>query len=232
MKKTVLVVAHNEEENIDRCLKSVSKQNPDELVVVCHNCTDRTREIARQYSQAKVIDYKGPRGVVYARIEGFKHVSNEIVACIDGDSWSASGWLKNLTKGLENKDVVATGGMVFFLNSFSASMMGLGFFILSPLFKRNFKFYFWGMNFACRKSDYENVGGFEGLLTIKRKLKLYFWSDDLYLSLLLEKIGRVALARKAVVFAEAKNHFIPDGIDRGEANDRDRKKLFEYFQKK
>ena len=230
MKKTVLVIAYNEEKNIDKCLKSVSRQMPDELIVVCHNCTDRTMEIAKKYKLAKVIDYQVPKGIAYARIEGFKHVTHEIVACIDGDTQALPGWLKNITAPLiKDKGVAATGGLVLFLNSLSASIVGFSFFILGPLFKRDFKFYFWGMSFACRKSDYEAVGGLDELPEVKKKTGLYFWTDDLYLSLLLSMKGKVVPARRALVLAEAKEHPMPKGISRWEMNDKDRRKLFEYF---
>ena len=230
MKKTVLVIAHNEEKNIDKCLRSVSEQKPDELIVVCHNCTDRTKEIAEKHQQVKVIDYQGPKGIVYARIEGFKHVSNEIVACIDGDAWAFPGWLKNITAPLvKDKNIMATGGMVAYPNSFSGTMVALGFFMFKPLFKKNFKFYFWGLNFACRKSDYEKVGGLDDLPKVKEKTDLYFWTDDLYLSLLLNKNGKVVPAWRALVIAEDKDHPLPEGIDRWKMNNIDRKKLFKYF---
>lgn len=229
MKKTILVIAHNEEENIEKCLKSVSSQNPDELIVICHNCSDRTIEISKRFQTAKVIDYRGPEGVIYARIEGFKHVTNEIVACIDGDSWALPGWLERLTSPLDHPDVSAVAGLVLIPNSLFGFFACLFFFIIHPIFKKDFKFYFWGANFACRKSDYEKVGGLEDMISLKNKIGLHFWTDDLYLSLMLEKIGKVVPALGAVVFAKNKNTPLPKGTNRWKLNNIDKMKVFDYF---
>ena len=48
---SVVVPAHNESASIASTIESVLSQDrtPDELVVVCDNCTDDTAEIARRY---------------------------------------------------------------------------------------------------------------------------------------------------------------------------------------
>ncbi len=49
MERSILVIAHNEAGRIGECLESLSRQTvrPDEIVVVAHNCSDGTAEVAR-----------------------------------------------------------------------------------------------------------------------------------------------------------------------------------------
>ena len=58
MKISVLIIAHNEEAHIAECLDSIMGQTTraDEVLLIAHNCTDTTVEIARQYQ--KVATYE------------------------------------------------------------------------------------------------------------------------------------------------------------------------------
>ena len=58
MKISVLIIAHNEESHIAECLDSIMGQTiqADEIILIAHNCTDMTLEIARQYQ--KVVTYE------------------------------------------------------------------------------------------------------------------------------------------------------------------------------
>lgn len=62
-----------------------------------------------------------------------------------------------------------------------------------------YHFYFWGANFACKKSAYNECGGLSPFLDIKQRLNLHYMADDCYLSLALEKIGRVVYEGQAKV---------------------------------
>ncbi|MBU2103620.1 glycosyltransferase, partial [Patescibacteria group bacterium] len=75
MKTSVLIIAHNESKHIAGCIESLLSQTmqPDEIVLINHNSTDATGEIARKYP-VTVVDYEGPEGSVYARIKGFETV--------------------------------------------------------------------------------------------------------------------------------------------------------------
>jgi glycosyltransferase involved in cell wall biosynthesis len=132
MKISVLIVAHNEAGNIARCLKSIQQQTlmPDEVILVAHNCSDKTVEIAKRFWSSqdddkeqkwipafagmttghakdgtnwRVVEENGPSGIVYARIRGFKEVRGEIVACIDGDSVASKNWLQKLISRFDDR---------------------------------------------------------------------------------------------------------------------------------
>lgn len=59
MKRTVLVIAHNEALHIAECLGSIEKQTvvPDEIILVAHNCTDDTAVIAKRFQGVRVEEY-------------------------------------------------------------------------------------------------------------------------------------------------------------------------------
>ena len=51
MKISVVVIAHNEEKHISRCIESILSQTekPNEVIVVIHNSNAKTLEIANNY---------------------------------------------------------------------------------------------------------------------------------------------------------------------------------------
>jgi biofilm PGA synthesis N-glycosyltransferase PgaC len=118
---SALVVAHNEEILIEKCIRSILDQSvaPDEIVIIAHNCTDKTEEIVSKYNQIKLISYQGPAGHIYARIKGFESVTGEIVVCTDGDSFVERNWIEKMTRPLQNQKVSGVGGVVIFTNILS-----------------------------------------------------------------------------------------------------------------
>lgn len=232
MKISVLIIAHNEEKYIQECLESVLRQtlNPDEIVLIAHNCTDQTERIAKKYTSIKTISYQGTPGHVYARLRGFESVSGDIIACLDGDSVAHKNWLKNLTGPFRKQHIVAVGGYVKLDGSLAARLTSWRFFFLNPRFNPKFHFYFWGGNFACRKNDYEKIGGFKPFLKIKPDLGLNYWADDAYLSLALEERGLVVRSSGAISCSPTDVKKESQWLKRGWLMDQDRKKLFKYFK--
>lgn len=53
MKRSVLIIAHNESSRIRECFESIARQTekPDEVILVAHNCTDDTAEKAREAAE-------------------------------------------------------------------------------------------------------------------------------------------------------------------------------------
>ncbi len=202
MNVSVLIIAHNEAAHIKECIESVIVQSmrPDEIVLICHNCTDGTATIAKQYDEVKVVEYSGPDGVPYARIKGFETVVGDIVACIDGDSIAHKDWLKHITKPLMDKPTISlVAGYVILTNNLFARITSFWqFWVQRTILRNPIHMFAWGSNFACRKYDYEKVGGIAPIVELKDTLGLNFWAEDLYLSVALLQIGtmHVALAAK------------------------------------
>ncbi|WP_036483643.1 glycosyltransferase family 2 protein [Myxosarcina sp. GI1] len=109
-KVAVLIPAYNEEALIGKTLASVLPQltKQDELIVIADNCSDRTVEIAREYT-ATVIERKNTshRGKGYALDCGIEFVSKlppEVVIILDGDCIIAPNTIEHLTR-----QAIATG---------------------------------------------------------------------------------------------------------------------------
>lgn len=204
MKTSVLIIAHNEEDHIEQCIRSVLNQTQlsDEIVVICHNCTDRTEIIARMFQSARVIPYNGPDGAPYARIKGFQEVAGDIVACLDGDSVAHTNWLRSITKPLlEHTAVTLVAGYVILQNGLFGRLTSFWqFVILKKIIHLKLNCFAWGSNFACRKTDYEKVGGIAPIIELKEKLPLNFWAEDFYISLALMQIGEVYFALGAKTY--------------------------------
>lgn len=233
MKRSVLVIAHNEARHIGACLESLRQQTvqPDEIVVVVHNSIDATAHIARQFA----LQFKGVRvdcwdtdgrGPIYPRIRGFELVSHEVVACIDGDAVADTEWLGRLTAPLRDPGTAAVGGEVRFKNYRYGNIASFLFFQLGRI-NPWAHFYFWGASFACKRAAYQRVGGLTPLLNLRQLLGLHYWADDCYLSLALERAGAVVFAPGARVWAQP--GAAPDGVARGLKENQDRRRLFEHF---
>lgn len=205
MKTSVLIIAHNEEAHIERCIASVldQTQKPDEIVLIAHNCTDQTVSIAQRYP-IEVVEYRGPEGVPYARIKGFEEVQGDIVACIDGDSVADKYWLSRLTAPLvRNPAVTIVAGYVVITNSVFSRLTSFWQFICNRKLLGNKKHLFaWGSNFACRKSDYEKVGGIGPIIKLRETLSLHFWAEDFYISLALMQVGQIYVALRAKTYTQ------------------------------
>lgn len=204
MTTSVLIIAHNEAKSIERCIKSIfaQTQKPDEIVLIAHNCTDETVTIAQSFPKVRVVSYQGPEGVPYARTKGFEEVSGDIVACIDGDGYAHRNWLKEVTKPLiKYSNVSLVAGYVIITNSLWSRLTSAFQFIWNrKIAQQKINMFAWGSNFACRKKDYETVGGITPLIELKEKLQLHFWAEDLYISRALMQIGNMYVALNAKTY--------------------------------
>lgn len=203
MTTSVLIIAHNEERDIKRCIESVlnQTQKPDEVVLIAHNCTDATETIARTFP-VSVVSFNGPEGIPYARIKGFEVVKGDIVACIDGDAFADRTWLHHLTAPLlKNKQTTLVAGYTIITNSGWSRVTSWWQFVVNrKIFKSKQHRFAWGSNVACRKADYEKVGGLTPILSLKENLGLHFYAVDVYLSLALQQLGTMHVAITAKVF--------------------------------
>lgn len=218
---SVLIVAHNEEENIGRCLESLGKQTlmPDEVVLIAHNCTDNTAAIARQYN-VRVVEYIGPKGAIYARIKGFEEVTGDIVACIDADSKANTNWLRGLVEVLRDEHVSIVGSVVLVDGTMTRRFGSFRVYYLHYPFYRIFGFPkfldVWGAGFAIRAKDYKALGGLEPFFALHERLefKNTYWPDDFYLTLAFAKRGKVRIAHTSMVFVRGKETSELDAIER------------------
>lgn len=108
MNISFLVPAHNEQENIEKCLDNIEvyKRKGDEIIVGLDACTDDTKEIVQRYSDVKFIESKnklGKHGILNRLVE---KASGEIIIVHDAD-WLLSGEksLDSLVDSFKDKKV-------------------------------------------------------------------------------------------------------------------------------
>lgn len=81
---SAVICVKNGEETIERALKSLVFNNPQEIIVIDGNSSDRTVEIAKKYTD-KIISDTG-KGLGYARQLGAELSNQEYIAYIDSDT--------------------------------------------------------------------------------------------------------------------------------------------------
>ncbi|MEE9152272.1 MAG: glycosyltransferase [Thermoplasmata archaeon] len=112
---SIVVAAYNSQDTIGACIKSLLDLDyPEkEIIVVDDGSTDKTAEIASNYS-VKVIR-KEQGGVSSARNIGVETSKGEILAFTDGDCVVDMNWLKRLVEHFKDEEVGGVGGRVIFL---------------------------------------------------------------------------------------------------------------------
>ncbi|MCD6449130.1 MAG: glycosyltransferase [Thermotogaceae bacterium] len=191
---SVIVPVLNEEDVIERALKSVVNQTIKdfEIIVVDNGSTDSSPEIAKLYADKLL--YEKRRGSINAIKRGIKEATGEIILCADADSIYPPDYLEKIKKGFSNPEVVAVYGPFFFIEkskifnfisvAFYALMNALS--IISagvPLAG--------AANFAIRRKIYHKSGGYDfGNLA----------SQDFRLARKLRKYGKVKFTPSLVVW--------------------------------
>ena len=103
---SVIIPAHNEEQYIKRCIRSVRRAalyagEETEIIVVCNRCTDRTEEIAASCGARTVSNEV--RSIAKVRNDGIIAATGRIIVTIDADNRMTKGTLREI------KDLLATG---------------------------------------------------------------------------------------------------------------------------
>ena len=105
----VVVCAKNCEKTMENILKQIESEIPVEnLIIIYGTSSDRTREIALQYTDK--VYWDKDEGLGAARNLGIRKSSSEIVAMIDTDIILPKNWYRNLIRHLNNSKVAAVVG--------------------------------------------------------------------------------------------------------------------------
>lgn len=112
---SVIVPTYNEEQNIERCLRSLANQTVPketyEVIVVDGNSKDQTRELAEPLADAVFIQ-KSKR-VGGARNDGAMAASGEIIATTDADCIIPPDWVERIARNFAEREIVQLYGMVY-----------------------------------------------------------------------------------------------------------------------
>lgn len=107
---SVLIPARNEEKVVKNLLEDLKKQTYKnwEAIVVAHNCTDQTYEIAASVKdeRIKVFKFDGNYGKPVALNYGAKYVKGDIVVVFDADARIDNDFLEKLVPYFQKYDAV------------------------------------------------------------------------------------------------------------------------------
>lgn len=104
---SALIIAKNEEKNIEDCLKSVDWA--DEIILVDSKSTDKTIEIAKRYTD-KIIEHDW-QGYAFARDLSLKNANGEWIISLDADE-RVSAELKDEIQNLLQQENLKNGYLI------------------------------------------------------------------------------------------------------------------------
>jgi glycosyltransferase involved in cell wall biosynthesis len=156
---SVIVTTKNEESNIGNCLKSIKQQtfpcDQIEIIVVDNNSTDRTKEIAKEYTD-KIYNH-GPERSAQRNL-GVSKASGEYILYLDADMLLSKDVILESVKKCQEKGCVAL--------YVSERIIGKGFWIRVRDFERSF---YDATVIDCvrfvKKDKFLEIGGFDETLT-------------------------------------------------------------------
>lgn len=110
---SVVVPAHNAEDNIGRCVQALSDQAIErsryEIIVVDDGSTDATAQRARAAGADQVL-IRAHNGPAAARNAGTEHAAGDIVLFTDADCEVDHTWIVRMTAPFQNPDIMGTKG--------------------------------------------------------------------------------------------------------------------------
>ncbi len=176
---SVIVCARNEENNIDRCLESLSKlEYPHtslELIVVDDSSDDSTPQLLSNWKarlpHLRILDLHGKerlaKGKVNALIQGIDAATGEYICITDADCTVAPNWVSNYIQWFdEGVGMVPSIAVLDSLSPFAAGqsceMIQLLAMSMSAV-NHGFSVSIIGNNLALRKKAYEEIGGYRAI---------------------------------------------------------------------
>jgi len=232
MKISVLIIAHNEDQYIQKSIESILRQSikADEVILLAHNCTDRTINLAEQYS-ITVIPFESSAGIVHARIEGLRHTNGDVILCIDGDSFASDNWIEVMTSVLEKENVLV-GSRVKFKGTLYGS---IGNIVNQHSFNSQGEKaadWIWGVSFGFWSKDKEKVQSIlRQSIELSKRLHLTRNPDDYWLALLMSREGNIEVTGKTYVVNNTKERNSLKAVKRNIENVRNGVIIRSYFRK-
>ncbi len=160
-KLSIIIPAHNEEEELPRCLSAIQKSlqactKPPvtEILVVANRCDDRTVEIAKaQGCQVIENDYKN---LSMIRNHGVRSSSGELIVTIDADSRVSENMFENILSCMRSGKFIG-GGVVILPERWSLGIFCTALMLLPVALYHQISA---GLFFFMRE-DFEAIAGFD-----------------------------------------------------------------------
>lgn len=200
---SIVIPAFNEEDYIEKTLKSILSQNiilkhTDyfECIVVDNDSTDRTADIAKQYCQV----IYAPRGKLNARHTGIKQAVGDIIVSCDADCYYPPNWLNLLLRHFHRPEVVAASGPFLAQGNLLHRLITVWVMSLGPGIRSRLS----GANCAFKKETYFKVGGFD--LSIDQfNREEVFMEEEYVLRGKLRSLGEVVFDIQACCFTSMRH---------------------------
>jgi 1,2-diacylglycerol 3-beta-glucosyltransferase len=174
---SIIVAARNEEENIGRCLDSLSRLSyPSELLdilVINDRSTDRTEEVVLQHIETNPrirLVVAAPesdhlRGKTNAVTQGIEASTGEIILFTDADCQVPRGWVEETVKYyITGRVGIVAGFTVLDAGSWFERIQALDWFYLFSVAAAAIRLRFpqtaVGNNLSVRRAAYDRVGGY------------------------------------------------------------------------
>jgi peptidoglycan-N-acetylglucosamine deacetylase len=202
-KVSVVIPAHNEEENVEQVIRSILLQTYKnfEIILVDNASTDRTAEIAKKFPIRVVEEER--KGTQWAREAGRKTAAGEIIANIDADCIADLNWLEAALRHFADEKVIVVTGPADY---YDAS----GFFRYISLFVQQYIYSFINFilqrfnkgaviiegNVLFRSSVLEKIGGYN--------TKIIFWGDGADLARKITPLGSVVFDKNLIMKTSAR----------------------------
>ena len=190
-KISVVIPTYQEEKYIESTLKSLRNQDYDgayEIIVADGMSRDGTVRIAKKYAD-KVVVVK-ERGIAKGRNAGVREAKGDILLFVDADTVLLFNALSEIAKTFRDRNVVAVTCNVVPSSAEAKD------FILYWIYKqfakastKTRKAQIAGICFACRRSVFEEVGGFDESIET---------AEDFDLSERISKLGRIKFAERTL----------------------------------
>ena len=106
---SIVIISHNEEQNIRDCLDSlVSLDYPDSSyeIIVVDSSEDKTKEIVKEYQKIRLIP-SGHKDFSKKRNIGIREAKYELIAFIDADCIAPPEWLERIQGKIHDERVAA-----------------------------------------------------------------------------------------------------------------------------
>lgn len=199
MKVSVVVTVLNEEDNIERLISALLKQNkkPDEILIVDGGSLDTTVSRITNYklkiknSRLKLFIKPGNRSM--GRNYGIKHASTDIIAVTDAGGYPKQDWLEKITKPFEDQNFEVVSGYYKTLARTPFEKCITPYFLVMPdQIDPNKEFLPSSRSIAFRKSVWKKIGGYP---------EEYSHNEDLVFDKLLKNSGaRFYFEPRAIVY--------------------------------
>ena len=114
---SVVIPAHNEENYVARCIRSIKKSAYNfggkvEIIVVCNRCTDKTADIAKR-SGARVL-FCEDRCIALVRNKGIKNANGRTVMTIDCDNRMTKSTISEVYSLMKSGKYIGGGAPIRF----------------------------------------------------------------------------------------------------------------------